>query len=420
VSLQSPRGPGAMPASRLADGNPRDRNIGRLLNIVWSRRTISRADIARVAELSRSTVSAIVNELLDMGLVEELGTGDSRGGRKPILLGFRDDAYLIAGVDLGATHVGVTLTDLGGTVLVWREVPCKVRDEPERAMAEVVVQINACLLELDEPARLLGVGVAAPCPVSIESHELSPFVLPRWQGVDLIGRLRKAFGVPVLVDNDANLGALAEAWWGKASESNDLTYIKLGFGIGAGQILGGDIYRGAAGYAGELGHMSLDPNGPHCECGLRGCLVTMAGGEALLARAKERIEGGAQTSLTVENLSVGAIVRAAAADDPMAIKLVEEVGEYLSIAVVNLVHMINPRTVVFGGQLSLSGERLLGPIRQRVTHRALGATPTRVRVMTSQLGPEAIALGAATLVLESALRDPTIFPERSPAQLANG
>jgi predicted NBD/HSP70 family sugar kinase len=124
--------------------------------------------------------------------------------------------------------------------------------------------------------------------------------------------------------------------------------------------------------------------------------------------------------LTVGEIDIAAIVRAAADDDPMAMTLVEEVGAYLSIAVANLVHMLNPRMVVFGGLLSLSGERLLAPIRQRVTHRALGATPTRIRVMTSQLGPEATALGAATLVLESALRDPTIFPARNGTQVVNG
>lgn len=191
-------------------------NLSDVLQLIWREQHISRAEIARQRELSRSTVSLIVDELLKLGLVQEVGVGESRGGRRPIVLRFNDDAAVILGVDLGATHVAVTLTNLRGTVLSWETQKHPVREDPPGALALVDTLAERCLETWGGSQRLLmGVGMAVPSPVDPERPELLHEVLvPGWKGVNVSRRLHKRFRVPVIVDNDANLGALAERWWG--------------------------------------------------------------------------------------------------------------------------------------------------------------------------------------------------------------
>jgi glucokinase-like ROK family protein len=400
-----------MVASKLGAAGVRERNLSRLLNIAWGQETISRADISRVADLSRSTVSDIVNDLLRMGLVKTLGAGDSRGGRKPILLGFEDDAYLIVGADMGATHISIAVTDLGGNIRAWRSVACPIRSEPERVLEVLRTTIAACLASIPHrTAPLVGIGVAVPCPVDLKSKRLSPTVLPEWDGIDIAGRLQAAFQVPVFLDNDANLGALAELWWDPAHRGKELTYIKLGTGIGAGHILSGEIYRGSNGVAGELGHIAIDLNGPLCACGLRGCLTTFVGAKALVARVETALRTAPSSRLSGGTLDVSRIAQAAVDGDPVALQVVGEAGRHLGSAVASLVNLLNPGVVVIGGALSRAGELLLGPIRAIVQGRAFGSSAESVEITTSQLGERAIALGAATLVLQAALANPTVFP----------
>ncbi|HRE89077.1 MAG TPA: ROK family protein, partial [Myxococcota bacterium] len=247
-----------------------------LLNLIWSERAISRAEIARVTGLSRSTVSAIVEDLLETGLISFRGAGESQGGRPPVILGFEDDALALVGVDLGASHVSVIVTNLRGEARAWRTRNHNVRPDPEGSLALVDELIGEALYDAGmSDERLVGIGVGVPSPVNPKHPgKVSPLVMPRWRDVNITARLGEVHSCPVLVDNDANLGALAELWWGKGVGARDLVFIKVGTGIGCGHIIHGDIYRGATGVAGEIGHLTLDPNGPPCVCGLTGCLAT--------------------------------------------------------------------------------------------------------------------------------------------------
>ncbi|MEB3323465.1 MAG: ROK family transcriptional regulator, partial [Synechococcaceae cyanobacterium] len=260
-----------------------------VLELIWRERRISRADIARRANLSRSTVSEIVNEILPTGLVLEVGEGPSRGGRRPILLEFRDDACVLLGVEMGAAHVAVVLTDLRGHVLLSRWVDHPVRTDPVGTRDLIAELCETCLQSPQRNARpLVGIGIAVPCPVDpSDPDRLSDVVLPDWQGRLGLDDLARRYGVPLMVDNDANLGALAERWWGVGRGVDDLAYIKVATGIGSGHVVGGQVYRGATGFAGEIGHIAIDPRGKPCSCGVRGCLVTLIGGQALVARAFE-------------------------------------------------------------------------------------------------------------------------------------
>lgn len=385
----------------------RVRNSALLLNLIWRAQKVSRADLARRTGLSPSTVSAIVGDLERSGLVQSLGEGLSRGGRRPTLLGFCDDAFAIIGVELGASHVLVTLTNLRGQVRAARHAIHAVQKDPDGALATVRSFIDECLrAERVAQRRLLGIGVAVPSPVHPNAPgRLSSVILPAWSGYDVQAHLSGAYNVPVFVDNDANLGALAEGWWGAGRSGDDLTYIKVATGIGAGFVIRGEVYRGAGGTAGEIGHLAVDPSGPRCMCGLNGCLAMFIGSQAIRTLAKERMAGERGRMPTIAD-----IVKSARSGDTAAASIIDEVGHYLGIAVAGLVNLMNPAVVVLGGEITAVGELLLDRLRETVRARTISLSVNETRLVNSNLGERAIAVGAATLVLQAALRDRALFP----------
>lgn len=378
-----------------------------ILRLIWRERRISRAEIARRTGLSRSTVSEIVEELLGTGLVSEQGTGPSRGGRRPIVLQFEDDAYGVLGVDMGAAHVAVALTNLHGKVLAWEERPHPVRTDPEGTRALVVKLAEGCLARWGRGRdRLAGIAVAVPCPVDPRNpFKLPEIVMPAWGGESGLEILEKRFGAPVMVDNDANLGALAERWWGTGRGVDDFAFIKIATGVGSGHIMGGEIYRGASGIAGEIGHLAIDPHGPPCVCGLRGCLATFIGTEALVARAAALAAGRPESVLARRAIAIGDIVDAALAGDALAREVVQEAAGYLGIAVAGMLNLLNPSLVIVGGGLARLGELLLEPLRRTVRARSLVSSVAASEIVASALGRQDVAVGAATLALQEALAD---------------
>jgi len=376
-----------------------------VLRLIWQQRRISRAEIAQQAQLSRSTASEIVAELLPTGLVAESGTGMSRGGRRPIILEFRDDAATILGVEMGAAHVGVALTDLRGQVLAWQSREHPVRRDPEGTRALVAELCDACLAA-GPGAPLIGIGVAVPSPVDpSDPDRLSEVVLPDWHGRLGLDDLAARLGAPLFVDNDANLGALAEHWWGAGRGVDDFAYVKLATGVGCGYVISGEIYRGATGVAGEIGHVAIAPQGKLCVCGLRGCLVTLVGAQALLERVQELLPEHPTSALQNSDVTIAGLEEAALAGDPLATQVATEAAGYLGIALAGLLNLMNPSMVVLGGDLAGLGEVLLEPVRETVRRRTLVSLLAAAELRTSELGPRSVAIGAATLVLKEALAD---------------
>jgi glucokinase-like ROK family protein len=400
-------------------GSRSDREPGRLrplaqavLRLIWKEQEISRAEISRRLEVSRSTVSEIVSALLPEGLVAEVGTGPSRGGRRPVVLRFQDDAYAILGVEMGATHVEVALTDLRGRVLAVEHRDHPVRTDPEGTRRLIAELCDACLRRARIPRRrLMGIGVAVPSPVDPSNPtRLSGLVMPDWHGQLGLDPLASRLGAPLFVDNDANLGALAEQWWGGGRGVDDFAYIKLATGIGSGHVMGGEIYRGATGVAGEIGHLAMDPHGEPCICGLRGCLATFVGSPALVKRATGMLPDHPESVLAGRPMTMDAIEDAALAGDALALRIVRESAEQLGIAIASLLNLLNPSLVILGGGLTRAGEALLEPLRETASRRTLSSSLRVTDIRLSQLGPQAIALGASTLVLKTALEDSRLFP----------
>jgi predicted NBD/HSP70 family sugar kinase len=412
----------------------REHNLGLLLNLVFKQEGLSRADLARVTGLSRSTVSAIIDVLIEERLVRETGAGDSRGGRRPTLLEFNADAYALIGVELGATHVRVVATSLRAQVRAVREARHAVVDDPSGTIAVLGELIDGVLADATIARdELLGIGLAVPCPLDLRNPDsLDTQLMPAWKGVRLSSVIAERYGCAVSMDNDANLGALAERWWGAGRAGEDLTYIKVATGVGAGHIIAGEVYRGSNGTAGEIGHLAIDLRGPQCRCGLRGCLAALIGAGALADRASEKLSGGRTSTLRAAasatststattagtTAGVDALVDAAVAGDELAREIVGEAGAYLGIAVASLLNLLNPAIVVLGGPLTAAGDVLLDPIRATVRDRSLFRSVAEARIVTSELGDNVIAVGAATLVLQAALKNPSLFSSSSLSKVA--
>lgn len=390
----------------------RDHNISLVLQLAWEAVEISRVELTRQTGLAPSTVSSIVTELLAIGLVRESHAARTRGGRPPIVLRFDDDHFRLLGVDIGATHVAVALTNLRGRVLAWRSRSHAVREDPQGTLQLVEALIQETLDEEDSNLdAVVGVGMGVPSPIDSDApDQLSEFIIPQWKGVRPAIWLQEQLGVPVLMDNDANLCALAEAWLGSGREVETLAFIKLGTGVGSGLMVDRELMRGAYGFAGEIGHTAIDASGPPCGCGLNGCLQSMVGSAAVIDTVQARLRGGAASSLEgVSPLTLAAVADAAASGDAVAVEAVQQAGSYLGIAIANLFNLINPSKVLLGGALTAAGDCLLLPLREAIRSRSLWSSHARAEVAIGQLGHQTAALGAATLILRAALADPSFF-----------
>lgn len=380
-----------------------------ILNLLWTEREISRADLSRRTGLSRSTVSAIVHDLLRTGLVRESHAGVSTGGRRPIMLEFEDEASFIVGIELGATHVSCVLTDLRCKVKACWSVAVPVRDQPEVALDKMVTGVRAVLDARGvQPSQLLGIGVAVPSPVdSRRPGELLPLLVPKWQGYNIATHLAQSFSPPVFIDNDANLGALAELWWVAGAEVRNLLYIKVATGIGAGLIIDRRIRRGSGGIAGEIGHTAIDLNGAPCVCGLRGCLTTVIGTQFLLERAAE--DARTSGSRRPAPRTLDELVDLALRGDSVAAELIRYTGRQLGIGVANMLNLLNPDTVVLAGGITRAEDLLVGAVRETVGKMSLAESISHADIRVTALDEWGIAVGAATLILESALQAPEQF-----------
>lgn len=360
---------------------------------------VSRAELARRTNLAPSTVSTIVAELQRAGLVDELDaaatpTTGTRGGRPPILLALHRSAGIAVGIDLGRRHLRVAVSDLAHTLLAERYLSVSRDREAREDIDTVVGLVSELLAEAGAgPDQVVGVGMGLPGPVHRDTGELGDStILPGWVGVTAATAMTEALGQRVTVDNDANLGALSEWMWGAGRDATELAYLKIGTGIGAGLIVGGRPYSGAGGTAGEIGHTVIDPAGPICRCGNRGCLEMSAGTGAVLSALQPTHGAG---------LTIQQAVRLAAEGDAGCRRAIADAGHAIGTALATLCNLVNPQRIIVGGELGAAGEVLLAPIRESLTRGTIRSAANDVTVVESALGDRAEVLGAVALALRS-------------------
>jgi glucokinase-like ROK family protein len=377
----------------------RELNRGRVIDALRDRGRASRAEIARATGLSRSTVSSIVSDLLDSGLLtehaEETGVahGES-GGRPPVLLSLSPSAGLAVGVDFGHTHLRVAVSDLSHDVLAERRRELDVDHSAEEGLNAATQLVDEVLNEAQVDRKgVLGVGMGLPGPINRETGTVgSSSILPGWVGVDPAAEMGRRLRLPVHVENDANLGALAEYVWGSGRGHSHVIYIKLSSGVGAGLLLDGRLHEGAGGTAGEIGHTPTQHGTAICRCGSRGCLETVASARAIAEQL------GASRG---EPVSTQELLELTVNGDPAAARLIAEAGREIGVALAWLCNLINPDSVIIGGDLSAAGKLITDPVFESIRRYAIASAAEQVTVVPGVLGERAELLGALALVLHA-------------------
>jgi len=365
---------------------------------------ISRVELARELNLTRAAITSIINDLQAMGIVDEV-EGQIRSGRKPIVLEINPHRGYVVGMDMGATHVTMLLANYAAHVVKDVEWTIDIDDGPQKIISQIDEHLHQMLMEMNlrmEEIKAICLGV--PGPVVLRGGMVSePPIMPGWDKFPIESYIQSLWDVPVTLGNDAELGAIGEWAYGAGRGEENLAYVKVGRGIGAGMLLDGQIYHGADGSAGEIGHITIDENGPLCSCGNRGCLEAMAGGNAVAKRAVELVKKGQRTELStirpVDSIQSKDVIAAACNGDLVAQQILSETGAHLGTAIAGLVNLFNPSMIIIGGGVSQIGDLLLEPIRQTVQKRSLRMASKRLRISTALLGRRSSAMGAVVQAL---------------------
>lgn len=375
-------------------GTLRELNRLRVVDALRRAGTASRTDLARTTGISRTTVATLVSDLQARGLIVEMPDAraqPSGRGRPPVLLRLDAAAGAALGVDFDHRHVRVAVADLSSTVLAERLVELDVDSAPEDAFDAAAELAEDVLSEAGvDRARVIGAGMALSAPIDRQKGVLGSTVLPNWAGIQAGEELSRRLEIPVELDNDANLGALAEVSFGAGRGLADVVYVMMSAGVGAGLVLGGRLYHGATGIAGELGHVQVRPEGTVCRCGSRGCLETVASTGALLSLLRPT-HG--------PDLTLPAMLELVADGDLPARRVVNDAGRAVGRALADLCNYLNPAAIVVGGDLSLAGDALLDGVREEIDRYSLPGAAQAATVKAGVLGDRAEVLGAMALVI---------------------
>jgi predicted NBD/HSP70 family sugar kinase len=367
---------------------------GEILVLVRSGRVKTRRDLQELTGLSRSTVSLRVDQLISAGYLRAVERRRGAAGRPAELLSFEEGDKLVLAADLGATHARFALTDAGGRMIAERTEDLLIGQDPDVVLKIVIRRFRELLkgAGLDR-ARLAGIGVGLPGPVDFRTgRPVQPPIMPGWHGVPVARTLADALGCPAFVDNDANVLGLGEVRE-RYPDVDNLLFVKVGTGIGAGVILGGRPERGATGQGGDIGHIRIahPVDGARCRCGATGCLAAHASGAALARQLTERgIRAGTSRD----------VVRLVEEGDPDAITLVQDAGRLLGEVLATAVALLNPTVVVIGGDLALTREHLLVGVRERLYERTVPGLASSLAVVESRLGDRAGVHGARHMVID--------------------
>jgi glucokinase-like ROK family protein len=374
----------------------------RLLRLLRDGGPRSRAELGDAAQLSRSRLTIELERLVRLELVETGGLAASRGGRRSSIVRIARHTRFL-GLDIGATSINAAVTDGELRVLHHVAEPIDIRQGPEVVIG-VALELVGKLRARDAAPGFVGAAVGVPGPVSFrEGVPVSPPIMPGWDHFPVRETFGAELGCPTLVDNDVNIMALGEKHAGIAKSIGDFLFVKIGTGIGCGIMVGGEVYRGVSGSAGDIGHIRVDDNGPVCMCGNTGCLEAFFGGaalarDALAAARSERSEELARLLARAGTLTAADVAAAAANGDPVAVGMIRDGGRRVGQVLAGLVSFFNPGLIVIGGGVAGIGHALLAEIRSVVYSRSLPLATGNMPIVRSELGSEAGVIGAARLI----------------------
>jgi predicted NBD/HSP70 family sugar kinase len=391
----------------------RRHNLGLVLRAVADGDRPSRTAVASATGLHKATVSSLVADLIDRGLVREAGSAlDGTVGRPAVALELAGDRYVALGLEVNVDHLAYTVVDLLGRVrdhgTAYRDNRALPAAQTLGALAELIAEPRRRITD----AGSIVVGVTLALPGLVDPHGGLLLVAPNlgWRDVAVVDELRAALGIDDLtlrVDNEANLAALAERWYGAGRTHLDFVYVSGYIGVGAGIVSNGELHRGETGFGGEFGHLTLEADGPPCACGARGCVEALVGLDALLHRAGK----GSSREATASDL-----VDAAERGEPSALEAIEAVGASLGVGLASTANLMGSRAIVLGGYFAALYPWLRAPIERELRDRVLAFRWSPIAVLRSELAEGAAVLGGAALALRAILDDPASVPtEPAPA-----
>jgi glucokinase-like ROK family protein len=381
-------------------------NRSLVLNLIKEKGPISRADISKITKLTRSTVSNIVEYLIKKDLIKEIGLTSSGVGRKAILLKLNSKAYYSMGVDLGTLHTTIVITNLLGRIEKRIEYPTNGHQDKDKIIEKLIAAIHNINKDFGVKwEKMAGIGVAAPGLIDKKGTML---ITPNfgWKDTPLGEILKKEFHIPVFVDNNVNAMALAEFEFGKGQGARNFVFINVGMGIGAGVVINGKLFHGESNCTGEIGHTTVDYNGPKCSCGNKGCLEVMASGPAIAKRAIKAIKEGEKSLIyklvnrDLNQVTAEIVSKAANQGDKLGLNIMEETGEYLGTGVANIINLFNPELVIVGGGVTQAGDLIFKPLKKAVQKRAFSVSAEIAKIVPASLGKDCTVIGAAALVLK--------------------
>jgi glucokinase-like ROK family protein len=389
-------------------------NRSLILNTLRLHAPVSRAQVANITGLTRGTVSNIINVLIEDGLVFEDKLQDSKIGRPSILLGLRPDGGAVVGVEFGVDFISVLLTNFVAKTL-W-EIRVQTTSQSQTDIINQAEKYIDQALTIAKEQRLqpLGIGVGLPGLVNVRQGNLVMAPNLHWKNIPLRLIWNQRFHLPIYIDNEANLAALGEYYFGIARNVDNFIYLSSDIGLGGGIVIGGRLFRGGHGYGGEIGHIQRDPLGEQCGCGRIGCWETQVGPRAVLRRVKKEFETHHDQSLldacsgNLENLTFDIVVKFALSGDLICHQALEEVAVNLGVGIADLVNIFNPDLIVIGGAFIQGKEILHSIIEKTIFSSALQPSVENLRIEFSERKTEACVLGAVAVVLDDILREMAI------------
>jgi len=409
-----------LPQGRYRTGDQtlvREINLSVILQYLRENAPISRAALADITGLNKTTVSSLVGELIDRQFVREVGLESAGLGRPAMLLTLNPQAGAIISGEVGVDFVSAVCTNFGPEIL-WRGRESISPDMGQPAIVERIVALLRQTVDIGTSScgALLGLAIGMPGLVDQATGTLLFAPGLGWRDMAVRSILEAAFDAPVFVDNEANLAALGEHYFGAAQGYEEVLYISAGAGLGGGIVHNGQICRGVTGVGGELGHMTMDPEGELCNCGNRGCWETQVNQAALFRYIQRAMDGGQSSLLSemtasdLDHITVPLVVDAANTGDAVALEALDRIGHYLGIGIASLVNALNPELVVFGGALSPAWEFLQPGVNEELEGRALSWNREAMRVFLARHGLDACIMGGVALVLYNILSKPRLVP----------
>jgi len=390
-------------------------NMALILDIIRKKGPISRSEIAELTELTPATISNITGELIDNNLVVEGESGDSSGGRKPIMLRIRCDYYRVIGIYIGSKKIKIIASDLMANSKYKKEIPYERKDiSADEALEILYSEIGEIKEKYEKKGKkVVGIGIGINGIVNTETGMLVFAPNLGWNNVPIKQKVEERFHIPVYVDNNTRTMGLGESWFGTGKNVNNFFCINIEYGVGGSLFIDDKIFRGSSFGAGEIGHTTVDINGELCSCGNRGCLETIASVKALQKKAYDGYNENKNSSIfvgrdinQVEDLKASYIFEAANNGDFYATNLIKEVGEKIGIGIANIINIFNPQLVIINGEIISTGEILLEPIRRVVRERGFKSLVNATDIVLSKLGNVAYLKGAVVLAIQHIFDDP--------------